>query len=208
MSVNQYKNGKLVRIAGNYNSSDLSEGYVEFNSQDTERPAKWTDVSLVESGEKQKSLWEKATVFFKNVRYLWKLIGITDISAIGNGTVTGALSELNSNLSELNTRLSNVRNYTIYYDRQDFSLKTLLNTLNYELQKLTVTTAFTATLQSGVVYGVYGYYTPDTGSGACGAMNIIQYGKDVCHTWYASLYGGGIKISDKITTPTSNSTIA
>ena len=33
---------------------------------------------------------------FKNVRYLWKMLGSTDISGIGDGTATGALSAINS----------------------------------------------------------------------------------------------------------------
>lgn len=36
---------------------------------------------------------------FKNVRYLYKMLGTTDISKIGNGTCTGAISSLNSGLA-------------------------------------------------------------------------------------------------------------
>ena len=38
---------------------------------------------------------------FKNVRYLYKMLGTTDISGIGDGTATGGLSTLNSNLDGL-----------------------------------------------------------------------------------------------------------
>ena len=34
----------------------------------------------------------------KNVRYLYKMLGTTDISELGDGTVTGALSQINSNM--------------------------------------------------------------------------------------------------------------
>ena len=36
---------------------------------------------------------------FKNVRYLYNVLGTTDISAIGDGTVKGAIATLNSNLT-------------------------------------------------------------------------------------------------------------
>ena len=36
---------------------------------------------------------------FKNVRYLYKMLGNTDISKLGDGTVTGAINALNAGLS-------------------------------------------------------------------------------------------------------------
>ena len=36
---------------------------------------------------------------FKNIRYLYKLLGNADISNIDNGTVTSGLSAINNNLS-------------------------------------------------------------------------------------------------------------
>ena len=41
---------------------------------------------------------------FKNIRWLYKMLGTTDISGIGNGTVTGGLSELNSNFSKYQSK--------------------------------------------------------------------------------------------------------
>ena len=41
---------------------------------------------------------------FKNVRYLYKMLGTTDISKIGNGTCTGAISSLNSSLKKYYTQ--------------------------------------------------------------------------------------------------------
>lgn len=71
----------------------------KFNSGDNNNPTDWADVAVMESGEEHSSLWRKVSLFFKNVRYLWKLMGNTSLSGIGDGTVTGAVSALNSLLS-------------------------------------------------------------------------------------------------------------
>ena len=56
-----------------------------------------TPPSLLASGETHASIFSKISTIFKNVRWLLSKMGTTDISSIGNGTVTGALSTLNSN---------------------------------------------------------------------------------------------------------------
>lgn len=55
----------------------------------------WTSVAKVNSGETHKSIFAKMSQMFKNIRYLYKLIGTTDISSIGDGTITKGLSSLN-----------------------------------------------------------------------------------------------------------------
>lgn len=78
--------------------SDLKDNVVTFRSEDSKYPSGYEDVSLLRSGEEQSSLWRKTSLFFKNVRYLWKLCGSTDISGIGDGTLTGAVSKLNTDI--------------------------------------------------------------------------------------------------------------
>ncbi|MCM1217491.1 MAG: phage tail protein, partial [Lachnospiraceae bacterium] len=58
----------------------------------------WTAVTKLSSGETHRSIFNKISAMFKNVRYLYKRLGITDISKIGDGTVTGAISELNTGM--------------------------------------------------------------------------------------------------------------
>lgn len=70
-----------------------------FSSDDSTSPAAWTDVAALVSGEKHSSIFNKVSTMFKNVRYIWKLLGDTDISSIGDGTITGALNTLGTNLS-------------------------------------------------------------------------------------------------------------
>lgn len=59
----------------------------------------WTDVADLASGEKHRALFHKLSTMMKNVKYLYGLLGTTNIASIGNGTVTGALSKLNTDLS-------------------------------------------------------------------------------------------------------------
>lgn len=75
----------------NFTSSDVADGSA----------TAWTNVSKLNSGENNASIFAKISQMFKNVRYLYKMLGTTDISAIGNGTVTGGLSSLNSSLAVL-----------------------------------------------------------------------------------------------------------
>lgn len=53
------------------------------------------------TGEKLSGIIGKVSFAIKNVKTLISLIGNTDISSIGNGTVTGAISDVNGNLNGL-----------------------------------------------------------------------------------------------------------
>ena len=83
---------------------DTAENTVAFTSADSTTATAWTDVAALATGEKHSSIFNKVSTMFKNIRFLYKMLGTTDISAIGDGTVTNALSTLNSNLE---TEISN-----------------------------------------------------------------------------------------------------
>lgn len=75
----------------NANGGDISDTAAEF----TEAPS----LEEPQSGEMVKTIFGKLKLAVKNLKTLITLIGATDISSIGGGTVTGAISALNSNLS-------------------------------------------------------------------------------------------------------------
>lgn len=77
--------------------SNTSEAIVNFTSGDSSTGSS-TPPAVITSGEKHSSLFNKLSTAVKNVRWLLSKMGTTDISAIGNGTVTGALSTLNSKM--------------------------------------------------------------------------------------------------------------
>lgn len=98
-----------------FTSSDVADGSA----------TAWTNITPMTSGETHKSLFAKLSQAIKNLRYLWKLIGTTDISSIGNGTITNALSVLNANgvksITRSGTTFTVVRNddTTFTFDQQD-----------------------------------------------------------------------------------------
>lgn len=80
-------------------TGDSANNTTAFTSGDAASPTGWADIGVVASGEKHSSLFRKMSLAVKNLRYLYKMIGTTDISAIGGGTLTGAVNELNTGLS-------------------------------------------------------------------------------------------------------------
>lgn len=77
--------GDTASNVASFTSSDVADGSA----------SSWTSVATLVSGEKHTSLFAKVSQMFKNVRYLYKMLGATDISTIGGGTVTGAISSQN-----------------------------------------------------------------------------------------------------------------
>ena len=78
--------------------ANTQDSTIAFTSTDNVNPTGWTAVSVLSSGEKHSSLLNKLSTMAKNVRYLYKMLGSTDISSLGDGTVTGALSSLNTDI--------------------------------------------------------------------------------------------------------------
>ena len=78
--------------------ADLTDNTVAFTSGDATSPTAWTAVSVLTSGLTIKVLFNRISTMIKNVRWLYSKLGTTDISSIGGGTVTGAISSLNSKI--------------------------------------------------------------------------------------------------------------
>lgn len=93
---------------------------IEFESADTElQPTTTESVELLDSTDIWTVRLHKISQMFKNIRYLLKMMGSTDISSIGNGTVTGALTSLNGNLSSTSLTRTWVNNE--YIDQTSFN---------------------------------------------------------------------------------------
>lgn len=101
-------------------NGDSKSNTVTFTSNDVSdgNATSWTSVTALTSGITHATFFQRVSQMFKNVRYLYKMLGTTNISNIGDGTVTDAISTLNSNLtshthddryyteSEINTKLN------------------------------------------------------------------------------------------------------
>lgn len=79
---------------------DSQDNTVTFTSNDS-LTGDSTPPALLTSGETHASILSKVSTVFKNVRWLLSKMGTTDISTLGDGTVTGALSTLNSNMNNI-----------------------------------------------------------------------------------------------------------
>lgn len=95
-------------------SRELDNDTLEFVNHDGNGEGLWSDFNLMTlmSGSKLSNLMEKITYTVNNVKYLINLLGSTDISQLSDGTVTGAISTINSNLETANSNLSSISNYT------------------------------------------------------------------------------------------------
>lgn len=85
-----------ISFTSNDNSSIFNSGNLGGQSAYA-----WTAVSKIATGEKHSSLLNKVSTMFKNIRTIAKLIGTTDISSIGDGTLSGGISSLKDSLSNL-----------------------------------------------------------------------------------------------------------
>lgn len=94
-------NGKLAT------NGDSKSNTVTFTSNDVAdgSATSWTSVTALESGITHATFFQRVSQMFKNVRYLYKMLGTTDVSSIGNGTVTDAISTLNSNLGNKQSKM-------------------------------------------------------------------------------------------------------
>ena len=84
-------NGDSKNNTVTFTSSDAADS-------DVTKSTGWDTVAPLASGETHASFMTKFSKMIKNLRWIYKLLGTTDISSIGDGTVTKALSVLNAKL--------------------------------------------------------------------------------------------------------------
>ena len=89
---------------------DVAENTVTYESSDVGPDGVPSLISLEKftTGEKLSSLIKKTSIIANNFRYFLKLLGNTDISSIGDGTVTGGISALNDSLKTLKSNCNTI----------------------------------------------------------------------------------------------------
>lgn len=91
--------------AANLGKKVTEDATPAFTSADSTTANAWTSVAALASGETMKSILNKVSTMFKNIRYLYKMLGTTDISSLSDaGTVTAALSKLNTDYEYVEKR--------------------------------------------------------------------------------------------------------
>lgn len=109
---------------GNIGTMDTANNTVTFTSGDVpdgdSSLASWSTVLPLASAETHGTLFGKISTMFKNIRYLWKLIGSTSMGTTAT-TLTGAIAEHEGDISTLNSKTtasitlsSNVTQSTAY----------------------------------------------------------------------------------------------
>lgn len=100
----EYRTGEVNITAENVGAvktgGDVAENTVTYESNDCgpDGDPALLEIPKLTAGEKLSSIMQKVSRIANNFRYMIKLLGKTDISAIGDGTVTGSLVALNDNL--------------------------------------------------------------------------------------------------------------
>ena len=117
-------NGDSKNNTVSFTSSDAADS-------DVTKSTGWETVAPLASGETHESFMTKFSKIVKNLRWLYKLIGTTDISSIGNGTVTNALSVLNAK-SKLLVNYAVVRATTQAFTAQPRSATQIVMTAGAE----------------------------------------------------------------------------
>lgn len=115
------ENGVSVKTAVNNLASTVGNLVnVEFTSNDELNPSSTTSVELLTGNENWSDKLLKISKMFKNIRYLLKMLGTTDISSLSQeGTVTGALNNLNDVKQYISTLAipgTNTSTTTNHYD--------------------------------------------------------------------------------------------
>lgn len=85
--------GEVTENTVDYDSADVEDGNASLS---------WLSIPAFTKANVNKvgAMFTNVARLFRNVRYLYKMLGTTDISKIGNGTCTGAISSLNSSLGK------------------------------------------------------------------------------------------------------------
>lgn len=123
------------------NGGDAAENMVTFSSSDTDDSSAITGyetMPVFEKGQsgsenRLKTLFATISKAVKNIRYIIKLMGSTDISAIGSGTVTDILSALNSGKFDKANVVNNLTTQNAGYSldaRQGRALSSSISSLN------------------------------------------------------------------------------
>lgn len=96
-----------------------------------------TNLEELTTGEKLSSIFGKLKLAVKNLKSLISLIGTTDISTIGDGTITGGLSDVNGKLQTANLYLGDIIKVsanvtTIGWHNNDINIPTAAKIDGYE----------------------------------------------------------------------------
>ena len=159
----------------NYNTPfsgfDVGENTATFESADEADPQQFKTVDTVETAP-IKTVLNRLSMVASNVRYIWKMIGSTNISGIADGTITGGIKNIGS--------LKCV-NMSIGYQAGESVLSVVQRA--YADASMPKGIPFIALVSSGAYYTLQGYWYTGQESGYC-IVSLYN------HSYFVSLVGG------------------
>ena len=79
-------------------TGDTKDNVITYTSGDSTTPTGWSNVTALTTGETHSSLFNKISTMFKNIRYIWNLLGTTTLGTTAT-TITGAIAEHETDLA-------------------------------------------------------------------------------------------------------------
>ena len=143
-----------------FSGFDVGENTATFTSADEADPAQFKTVDPIETGP-IKTILNRLSMAVSNIRYIWKTIGTHDISAIADGTITGAIK----NVGDIKTA-----NISLNYQPGD-SILTIVQRA-YANAAMPKGVPFYALVQHGAYYVMQGYWYSGWNYGFC---NVSLY---------------------------------
>lgn len=176
-------------------TGDSKNNTVTFTSKDSTAANTWTDVNLLASGEKHSSILNKVSTMFKNIRFLYKMLGTTDISTIGNGTVTGAIVSQNETFTQqintLNTNLNSTKVSLLKIKTQTYTVSCTTFDTAFNMYKGQVS------ISNDVPTGTILFAAPSNG------RNTLYES----HSCYGYVLGNNLYINSSVSSPSMQMTM-
>lgn len=130
----------------------------------------WTNADPVTLGDKFQSAMTKISTMIKNLKWIYKFIGSTDISSIGDGTITNAISTLSSdklNASDVKTSLTDTSTSHALSTASGKALNDAIGNIgtiyynygNTNVSANTWTAGVSVSIPAGTYIGVYASYS-------------------------------------------------
>jgi hypothetical protein len=172
-------NGNSQNNTATFTSSDVADGSA----------TAWTSVTKLATGETHKSIFAKVSQMFKNVRYLYKILGTTDVSSFFGGSgqsVTGALSTLNDHIGS-HTVGKNVPSDAVFTDN-DSKVAQTNTTGSADYRVLLSDGANDTTETKGARKSAKLKFNPNTGNLQATQLNGVNIGNSpkFSDTWKAN----------------------
>lgn len=154
-----------------FSGFDVGENTATFTSADEADPQIFKTVGLIETGP-IKTILNRLSMVASNVRYIWKMIGSTNISGIADGTITGAINNVGS---------FKCVSMSIGYQAGESILSVVQRA--YAETNMPKGVPFIALVGSGAYYTLQGYWYTGQETGYC-IVSLYN------HSYYVSLTGG------------------